>query len=70
MIWKQRYFKDAEPFTPVKEIHLWLEQMPGEVKHFGMTNMGSLIVAVVGYEQRSEETFFEHVLPPLDEGDD
>ena len=56
LTWVQKRFKDRAPtYTSTKEIDLWLHNLPGEVKHLNMIPMGSLILAVVGYEPRPED---------------
>ena len=52
--WVEKYFSDRnENRTNVDEIHLWLEQLPGEVKHFSMIPLGTLVVVVAGYESEA-----------------
>jgi len=54
--WVQKRFKDRAPtYTATDEIDLWLHNLPGEVKHFSMVPMGSLLLAVVGYEEPPED---------------
>ena len=62
--WVEKYFSDrGNTWTHVDEIHLWLEQLPGEVKHFSMIPLGTLVVVVAGYKPHKKEAYIEHVMP-------
>ena len=64
--WVQKRFKDRSPGqTDTKEIDLWLHNIQGEVKHFSMVAMGSLILAVVGYMPTPEA--YTYTLPEEEE---
>ena len=53
--WVQKRFSDRqELWTPTSEIDLWLHNLPGEVKHFSMIPLGTLVVAVAGYEPEEQ----------------
>ena len=64
--WAEKYFSDrGNTWTHVDEIHLWLEQLPGEVKHFSMIPLGTLVVAVAGYEPLDKKAYVEYLMPEL-----
>ena len=63
--WVQKRFSDrTDSYTETAEIDLWLHNLPGEVKHFSMIPLGTLVLAVAGYEPRPEDIVY---LPPKEE---